>query len=49
MIVFFPGLLYGWLRARTDTIIVPTLYHAASNILMKVMIASLIHAQLGLF
>jgi membrane protease YdiL (CAAX protease family) len=35
MIVFFPGLLYGWLRARTDTIIVPTLYHAASNVLMK--------------
>jgi membrane protease YdiL (CAAX protease family) len=42
MIVFFPGLLYGWLRARTDTIVVPTLYHAASNILMKVMIASLV-------
>jgi membrane protease YdiL (CAAX protease family) len=41
MIVFFPGLLYGWLRARTDTIVAPTLYHAASNILMKVMIASL--------
>jgi membrane protease YdiL (CAAX protease family) len=41
MIVFFPGLFYGWLRARTDTIIVPTLYHAASNVLMKVMIASL--------
>jgi len=49
MIVFFPGLLYGWLRARTDTIVVPTLYHAASNVLMKVMIASLIHAQLGLW
>lgn len=43
MIVFFPGLLYGWLRARTDTIVVPTLYHAASNVLMKVMIASLMH------
>lgn len=41
MIVFFPGLLYGWLRARTDTILVPTLYHAASNVLMKVMVISL--------
>jgi membrane protease YdiL (CAAX protease family) len=41
MIVFFPGLLYGWLRARTDTIVVPTLYHAASNVLMRVMVASL--------
>lgn len=41
MIVFFPGLLYGWLRARTDTIVVPTLYHAASNVLMRVMVLSL--------
>lgn len=46
MIVFFPGLLYGWLRARTDTIVVPTLYHAASNVLMKVMITSLMHGGL---
>ncbi len=38
---FFPGLLYGWLRARTDTIAVPTLYHAASNLLMQIMVASL--------
>ncbi len=41
MVVFFPGLLYGWLRARTGTVVVPTLYHAASNLLMKVMIVSL--------
>jgi membrane protease YdiL (CAAX protease family) len=47
MIVFFPGLLYGWLRARTDTIVVPTLYHAASNVLMKVMIASLMQHQMA--
>ena len=41
LIVFFPGLLYGWLRARTGTIAVPCLYHAASNVLMEVMLASL--------
>jgi membrane protease YdiL (CAAX protease family) len=44
LVVFFPGLLYGWLRARTDTILVPTLYHAASNVLMKVMVTSLVSA-----
>lgn len=41
LLVFFPGLLYGWLRARTGTIAVPTLYHAGSNLLMQVMLASL--------
>jgi len=41
LIVFFPGLLYGWLRARTGTILVPTFYHAGSNLLMQVMLASL--------
>jgi membrane protease YdiL (CAAX protease family) len=41
LIVFFPGLLYGWLRARTGTIAVPALYHAASNALMQVMLTSL--------
>ena len=41
LLVFFPGLLYGWLRARTGTIVVPTLYHAASNLLMQIMLASL--------
>lgn len=41
LLVFFPGLFYGWLRARTETIVVPTLYHAASNLLMQLMLASL--------
>jgi membrane protease YdiL (CAAX protease family) len=41
LIVFFPGLLYGWLRARTETIAVPTLYHAFSNLLMQTMLVSL--------
>jgi membrane protease YdiL (CAAX protease family) len=39
--VFFPGMLYGWLRARTGTIAVPALYHAASNVIMQIMLASL--------
>jgi membrane protease YdiL (CAAX protease family) len=39
--VFFPGLLYGWLRARTGTILVPVLYHAVSNLLLAVILASL--------
>lgn len=42
LIVFLPGLLYGWLRARTGTIAVPTLYHAVSNLLMQIMLASLV-------
>ncbi len=41
LIVFFPGLWYGWLRTRTDTIAVPALYHAASNVLMQIMLSSL--------
>lgn len=40
LIVFFPGLWYGWLRARTGTILVPALYHAASNLLMQIMLTS---------
>jgi membrane protease YdiL (CAAX protease family) len=41
LIVFFPGLLYGWLRLRTGTIAVPALYHAFSNLLMQTMLLSL--------
>ncbi len=40
LIVFFPGLWYGWLRARTGTIAVPAFYHAVSNVLMMIMLAS---------
>lgn len=43
LIVFFPGLWYGWLRARTETLAVPVLYHAASNVLMQVMLGSFTH------
>lgn len=41
LIVFFPGLLYGWLWARTRTVAVPAFYHGLSNILMSIMLASL--------
>ncbi len=42
LVVFFPGMLYGWLRARTGTVAVPASYHAVSNLLMKIMLASLV-------
>ena len=32
--IFFPALVFGWLRERTGNIIAPTLFHAASNLLM---------------
>jgi len=30
--VFFPGLLFGWLLARTGTLIAPVLFHSLCNI-----------------
>jgi len=42
LITFFPGLWYGWLRARTGNVWVPALYHAASNVIMKIVLTSLI-------
>jgi len=41
LVVFLPGLLYGWLWARTGSVFVPAFYHGFSNILMAVMLASL--------
>ncbi|MBN1283338.1 MAG: CPBP family intramembrane metalloprotease [Proteobacteria bacterium] len=32
--IFFPALVFGWLRERTNNIVAPTLFHAASNLLM---------------
>ena len=34
LIVFFPGLLFGWLQARTNALIAPVLVHGFSNILL---------------
>ncbi|MFU8807350.1 MAG: myxosortase MrtP, partial [Bradymonadaceae bacterium] len=36
--VFFPSLLFGWLRERTDSIVAPVIYHGACN--MMVIIAA---------
>lgn len=35
--VFFPALAFGWLRARRRSIVVPVLFHAASNIFMEIL------------
>ena len=32
--VFFPGLLFGWLHARTNALIAPILFHGLCNILL---------------
>ena len=34
--VFFPSLLFGWLRDRTGSIIAPTVFHAAANMMVLV-------------
>ncbi|MFA4874554.1 MAG: JDVT-CTERM system glutamic-type intramembrane protease [bacterium] len=33
--IFFPALVFGFLRERTGGIVAPTLFHAASNLLMN--------------
>jgi len=37
---FFPGLVFGWLRARTGGLAAPVLFHALSNLLMLTLEAS---------
>lgn len=32
--VFFPGLLFGWLRARTGAILAPAAFHGLCNVLL---------------
>jgi membrane protease YdiL (CAAX protease family) len=32
---FFPGMLFGWMRSATRSILAPTLTHAASNVLVR--------------
>lgn len=34
MSVFFPALLFGWLRLRTDSIVAATIYHAGCNLMV---------------
>jgi len=39
---FFPGLVFGWMYARTRSIMPGTIFHAACNLLMAVLGASLL-------
>ena len=39
---FFPGLLFGWLRARTGGVVAPAVAHALSNLLVLFLEASLL-------
>jgi uncharacterized protein len=34
---FFPALMFGWMRSATGSILAPTLVHAGSNILIRVL------------
>jgi len=38
----FPGLLFGWMYARTRFILASTLFHAACNLLMAALVLSLL-------
>ncbi|RMG21671.1 MAG: CPBP family intramembrane metalloprotease [Deltaproteobacteria bacterium] len=38
--VFFPALVFGWLRLRTGTVVAATLFHALSNLFIAVLEAS---------
>ena len=40
--IFFPGLLFGWLKERTGALTAPILFHAAANILMNLFARSYI-------
>jgi uncharacterized protein len=39
---FFPGLLFGWVRARTGDVVAPVVVHALSNLALLVLEASLL-------
>jgi len=39
---FLPGLLFGWMRARTGNVVAPAVAHALSNLLLVVLDASVI-------
>jgi membrane protease YdiL (CAAX protease family) len=34
---FFPGLLFGWMRSATGSILAPSLAHAGSNVLVRLL------------
>lgn len=35
--IFFPSLVFGWLRARSDSLVAPVLYHALCNVGMLIL------------
>jgi membrane protease YdiL (CAAX protease family) len=39
---FFPGLVFGWMFARTRSILAGTIFHAACNLIMALLSASLL-------
>lgn len=41
MAVFFPGLLFGWLRAKTGSLLAPILSHGTANLVSMLLIGSL--------
>jgi membrane protease YdiL (CAAX protease family) len=43
--VFFPALLFGWLRKRSQTLLAGVLYHAACNLTVLVLEASVLGLQ----
>ena len=34
---FFPGLLFGWMRSATGSIMAPVLAHTASNVFIRLL------------
>lgn len=40
LVVFFPGLLFGWMRARSGSILPGTLAHALCNVYLMVLLRS---------
>jgi len=40
MAVFFPGLLFGWLRARTGSLLAPILSHGTANLVSMLLLGS---------
>lgn len=37
LVTFFPGLLFGWMRSATGSILAPVLAHASSNVFIRVL------------
>jgi hypothetical protein len=38
LMVFFPGLLMGWLRERTGGLLAPVVFHGLANVLMELLV-----------